>query len=537
MTTLGWTGSDLATEEAAVARALRDTGTPYLVVDDGGRVGLSPQAALGPAGDGTAGAVLGVVPALAPESLGSDRFREAHGVRYAWMAGAMAGGIASEDLVVALAGAGVLAAYGCAGLLTDRVDRGIAAIRERAGGATFACNLIHSPSEPALEKGAVELFVRHGVPVVEASAFMSLTPTIVQYRAAGLSRGADGQVVAAHRVIAKVSRPEVAEKFLQPAPVALLDALVADGAITPEQRDLALRVPVADDITIEADSGGHTDNRPLTAIFPAIAALRERIRAADPSLPVARLGAAGGIGTPYAAAAAFALGADYVVTGSVNQACVESGTSEDARRMLAEAGVADFAMAPAADMFELGVDLQVLRRGTMFPQRARLLHDAYVAHDGLDDLAPALRQRLESQVFRRPLSEVWSEVETYFTRRDPSQLARAEGNEKRRMALVFRWYLGMASRWASVGEADRRPDFQIWSGPAMGSFNEWTRGTHLAEPASRGVVEVNLQLLHATSVAARVGALRAAGVDVDAQRYATVREDLRRSPQRTGLPA
>jgi trans-AT polyketide synthase, acyltransferase and oxidoreductase domains len=39
------------------------------------------------------------------------------------------------------------------------------------------------------------------------------------------------------------------------------------------------------------------------------------------------IGLAGGMGTPFAVAAAFVMGADYVLTGSVNQACVEAGTS------------------------------------------------------------------------------------------------------------------------------------------------------------------------------------------------------------------
>ena len=62
-----------------------------------------------------------------------------------------------------------------------------------------------------------------------------------------------------------------------------------------------------------------------------------------------------------------------MVTGSVNQLARESGTSDVARAMLAQAGLADVTMAPAADMFELGVEVQVLRRGTLFAQRAARL--------------------------------------------------------------------------------------------------------------------------------------------------------------------
>ncbi len=89
-------------------------------------------------------------------------------------------------------------------------------------------------------------------------------------------------------MFAKVSRPEVAEKFMSPAPAELLAALVARGQLTDSEARLAARVPVAEDVTVEADSGGHTDNRPLGAVLPAVLALRDaarrpvRVRAPDP---------------------------------------------------------------------------------------------------------------------------------------------------------------------------------------------------------------------------------------------------------------
>ncbi len=69
------------------------------------------------------------------------------------------------------------------------------------------------------------------------------------------------------------------------------------------------------------------------------------------------------------------MGAAFALTGSINQACIESGTSDTVRRMLAEAEQADVIMAPSADMFELGVKVQVLKRGTMFALRASKLLD------------------------------------------------------------------------------------------------------------------------------------------------------------------
>src|SRR5580692_3667856 len=122
------------------------------------------------------------------------------------------------------------------------------------------------------------------------------------------------------------------------------------GELTAEQARLAARIPMAQDLTAEADSGGHTDNRPAITLLPTMLALRDRMQERHGYAEPLRVGAAGGISTPAAAAAAFAMGAAFVLTGSVNQACVESGSSDAVRQMLAEAGQADVIMAPAADM-------------------------------------------------------------------------------------------------------------------------------------------------------------------------------------------
>lgn len=457
--------------------------------------------------------VLAVAAPMTPEVLGSPGFRREHGTRQAYMTGAMAGGIASADLVVELARSGYLASFGAAGLQPRQVDEALTSIRARVGEASFACNLIHSPQELALEGATVDACLRHQVRCVEASAFLDLTAEVVRYRAAGLHRDRSGRPAARNRLIAKVSRAEVAECFLRPAPEAMLRRLVEDGRITAEQAELARVVPLADDITAEADSGGHTDRRPLAVLLPEILTLADRI-GQELGHRAARVGAAGGIGTPYAAAAAFALGAAYVVTGSVNQACVEADQSDATKNMLAVAGVVDCDMAPSADMFELGAQVQVLRRGTLFAVRARRLRETYRAYDSLEAIPDGERAELERQIFRAGLAEVWQQTSRHFAERDPAQVQRAHDDPKHRMALVFRWYLGLSSRWSVAGHPERVADYQVWCGPAMGAFNAWVDGTYLAAARHRRVAEVAHHLMTGAAFAGRVAQLRLAGVQL-----------------------
>ncbi len=85
------------------------------------------------------------------------------------------------------------------------------------------------------------------------------------------------------------------------------------------------------------------------------------------------------------------------------------------------------------------------------------------------------------------------------------------------MALVFRWYLGLSSRWANSGDANRQVDYQIWCGPAMGVFNEWVKGSFLEEPRNRKVGVVALNLLYGAGVMMRINGLRNQGVRLEGE--------------------
>ena len=444
--------------------------------------------------------------------LGDPEFMRIYGLNMAYMTGAMANGIASEELVIASGKVGLLSSFGAAGLVPSRIEEAINKIQQALPNGPYVFNLIHSPSEDAIERGAVDLFLKYGVTTVEASAFLDLTPNIVRYRVAGLRLNAQNQVEIGNRVIAKISRTEVASKFMAPAPATILQKLLAEGKITEEQAQLAANIPMADDITVEADSGGHTDNRPLVSLLPVILVLRDQFQAKYGYAQPIRVGAAGSIGTPASALAAFMMGAAYVLTGSVNQSCVEAAASAHSKILLAQAEMADVTMAPAADMFEMGVELQVLKRGTMFPMRAKKLYELYKNYESIEEIPQKERQKLEQQVFRNSLNEIWRQTEEHFNARDPHQIERAKDHPKRKMALIFRWYLGLSSRWSNTGEKGRETDYQIWCGPAMGAFNYWVKGSYLEEVSNRKTVEIAWHIMTGAAYLYRLRLLQIQGV-------------------------
>ncbi|WP_410638383.1 ACP S-malonyltransferase [Amycolatopsis sp. lyj-346] len=436
-------------------------------------------------------------PGLRAQNLGSAVFRERHGLRYAYVAGGMYRGIASPELVARLGRAGMLGFLGTGGLDPVEIERGIKEVQSALGpGDPYGVNFIAGHDDPATEEAVVDVLLRHGVRLVEASAFIRMTPALVRYRATGLRRGPGGEPVCGHRIMAKVSRPEVAAAFMAPPPEAVLERLRADGTLTAEQAELARRVPMSHDITVEADSGGHTDGGIPTVLLPALLELRRRVEAEHRYAEPICMGLAGGIGTPAAVAAAFVLGADYVLTGSVNQCTVEAATSDTVKDMLAEIDVQDTDYAPAGDMFELGSKVQVLRKGVFFPSRGTKLHALYTHHDSLDDLPAKTRAQLERAYFRKPLDEVWADVARHLRATGRTELlARAERQPKQKMALVFRRYFGYSARIALEGTPGDKVNYQVHTGPALGSFNQWVRGTPHESWRHRHVDEIGLLLL------------------------------------------
>lgn len=125
--------------------------------------------------------LVGTLPGLYPEWLGDRSFNRAHGVRFPYVAGEMAGGIATVASVVAMSRAKMLGFFGAAGLALPAVERAVAELRRSLPGLdNWGVNLIHAPAEPGHEERLVDLLLRAAVPTVSASAYLELTPPVVR---------------------------------------------------------------------------------------------------------------------------------------------------------------------------------------------------------------------------------------------------------------------------------------------------------------------------------------------------------------------
>ena len=435
--------------------------------------------------------------AFTADSLGSKEFKAEYNLKYAYLTGGMYKGIASKELVVRMGKAGLMGFFGSGGLELHQVEAALQEIRTELGnGQAYGMNLVANPTDLEPEEKLVDLYLQYGITRIEAAAYMQMTPALVRYRAKGLTGDSPHTAASTHKIIAKVSRPEVAEQFLSPAPERIVKKLLDAGKITQPEANLLGKMPMADALCVEADSGGHTDQGMPYALMPAMITLRDEMIKKYGYSQRVYVGAAGGIGTPEAAAAAFILGADFILTGSINQCSVEAGTSDPVKDMLQDINVQDTDYAPAGDMFEMGAKVQVLKKGVFFPARANKLYDLYRFHNSLEEIDEKTRKQLQERYFKRSFEEIYQDVRDFYP---PEEIERAERNPKYKMALIFKWYFGYTTRLALEGNTEQKVDFQVHCGPALGAFNQWVKGTPLENWRNRRVDEMAEKLMKETA--------------------------------------
>jgi len=443
-------------------------------------------------------------PLFSAENLGGSGFRNRYNLRYAYLVGGMYRAISSKEMIVSLADSNILGFYGTGGLKFDKVAEDIRYIKSIVKtDKPYGINVVSSIGEEDKENRLISFLIKEGIETIETSGYIYITKPIVKYRAERLFLH-NGEVKNTNRIIAKVSRPEIAELFMSPAPENVISSLLSGGDITKEQAECLKKVPIASDICVEADSGGHTDQGVATVLIPAIRRMRDRIMEKYRYSEYIHIGSAGGIGTPESAGAAFFLGADFIMTGSINQCTVESGTSNVVKDMLEDAAIQDTDYAPAGDMLEFGSKVQVLKKGTFFPARANKLYDIFKRYSSLSEIDDSVKNHIETFYFKKRISQIIEEeakkVETNEKSGDVgASRGKVEEDEKYKLLAIIKWYFKNSTNFAVEGNAERKVDFQVQCGKSMGAFNDWIKGTEFEMWQNRTTVKIAEFLMNETA--------------------------------------
>ena len=129
------------------------------------------------------------------KTLGANGFKQRYGLQFAYLAGAMYKGIASKELVVAMGKSGYMGFLGTGGQPLEQIKSNLLFIQQNLEGkGAFGANSISNMDNPEAELAQIEMYLQHGVKVIEASAYIQVSEALVYYRVSGLKAADDGGV-------------------------------------------------------------------------------------------------------------------------------------------------------------------------------------------------------------------------------------------------------------------------------------------------------------------------------------------------------
>lgn len=429
--------------------------------------------------------------------LGSDEFKQDYGLQYAYAVGPMESGITTKEMVERCAKAGLLGIYASNNLSYQRIEEDVNNLTQQLGSVPFGVALSPDYIDLKREEKIVSILCRYDIKMVQASYYINVSKQLVKYKAKGLTLVDQEKVNSGHKIMAKLSRSEVVEEFLKPASDSIIEELLQEGEITNEQAQLLKKVPIADSICVESNSAGRTDSASALATFPVIARMVEQTSNQYHYDKKVRVGCSGSIGSPEAIVALFALGADFVMTGSVNQCTVESGTSEFVKRILQQMDIQDTEYIPSGDNFDYNAKMQVAKRGVLFPVRANKLNEIYKLYGSIAAIDSDVKKKIEEHYFEHSMEEVFEMIRPSLNQ---TQLNRLERTPKYKMALIFQWYYKKGLEDAIRGKEDNAVNLLIYSSVAMGAFNAYVKNTELEKWENRHVDEIGVKLMRDAEV-------------------------------------
>ncbi|MFC1747376.1 ACP S-malonyltransferase [Pseudomonadota bacterium] len=429
-------------------------------------------------------------------SLGSAAFKTEHNLQYAYIAGSMSHGVSSKEMVLALVNAGMMGFLGTHKMPDKQIRQDISYLQTMLGNDSgWGVNLVFDPYAPDAEEKSIDLYLNCGVKRLEIANYVTVTPQIVRYRYQGVDELAEPR-----KILIKTAHPDVAAIFMAPAPSYIIDKLLAEEILSEREAYRARNFPMAEDICAMADSGWYTSQCNALTLLPSMLSIRDSLSNKTQYSKAIRVGLGGGVGCPKSIAAAFLMGADFVQTGSINQSTVEANTSDLVKKMLASLSIQDMGLVPGGNALDRENTIQVVKKGTLFPMRARNLIDSLKNNQGVEYIDASYIEKIENKYFKRRLDDVWVDVIERCVDRDPGLAKRAEKDSKLKLALIFNWYFEMAEKLTIQDEKDRKVDYCIYSGPAQGVFNQWAKGTVLSDWPNRHVAVIAKKLMEDASL-------------------------------------
>jgi trans-AT polyketide synthase, acyltransferase and oxidoreductase domains len=397
----------------------------------------------------------------------------AYGLRLPYLVDALPYGISGPAMLRRLAKAGLFGFLGTRGVPIAEVAADVSDLGTQDALGRWGIELPPERLDPARALAITSLALDAGVGHAVTAGWAGVSPQLVRWRF-GRGKTSGGQ----RRLLVRVTASHQAEAFLRPAAAELVAQLVRSGELDPAGAQDARRLPVATDICVHPEPGGAA----ASLLLSVQRAVRDTGGSREGSVEPAPVGV-GGIGTPEEIASAILLGADFLVTGTINQCTPQARTSEAVKGLLATVTTADTVIGPSAELFCLGGLEHMVRKATLFPARAARLYGLHQACASLGHLTPATRRLLESDYFGQPLDLLAGSA--------PGQDAEPP------VADLLARYFDLGTRAALAGRLEQQLNWHIPGGPEIGAFNLAADRLDLADWRVRDVDVVAERLIAA----------------------------------------
>ncbi|WP_340201865.1 ACP S-malonyltransferase [Ascidiimonas sp. W6] len=412
-------------------------------------------------------------------SLGNSDFRKKYHLRYAYLVSGLQGGIVSPQMLKELRSNNILCFIGTSFISIGEIENIIKTSKENKFSTPYGLTIMFDQLINFKEREILKLATEYHIHHIEAIGYLQPSIDLVRYKLSQISETDEGLIVSKNKIFARVSRPEIAKLYLAPPSSEIIDQLLEEGSITQKQANQASRIAIADELIIENNSGWNYIEYSTEVLLPLITQLRDELYQKHRFGYKAGIGVAGDIGTSYSASTAFLLGADFIVTDTINFCSKESNLSPNAKQLLQEVSIQDIEFAPSFNQFEIGGKIKTLRKGVFFPARANILYDLYKNNQSILDIDEKTKEKLENRYFGKSLDEVWHEAQSCICFNNTSLIKKAENNPKYKMALIFRWYSWKGWTSAINGDHAHKVNYQIFCSPALGAFNQWVSNTEM----------------------------------------------------------
>ncbi|MCO4784209.1 MAG: 1-acyl-sn-glycerol-3-phosphate acyltransferase [Candidatus Cloacimonetes bacterium] len=410
-----------------------------------------------------------VINVQSPKHLGSTGFKKLFGLDYAYFVSGLPSYTHGRGMLQNLFENGMLGFFNLDGLTFNEKEESLNMLNQHD--FRFGVEIHLDDFDEEEDKKLITLLMAQNIKYLLVKSCSKISEPLIRFKSK------EGNLL-----IAKVSHPDQCVA-LSSGKKDVFSAFLIDGSFVSSQ-----------------------DTRSILSLMPSIKSLLNEKNI--------YLGVTGDLGTPDALAAAFAMGADFVSTSSINLLSNDVSGADSYKECIKKVRFQDVSLVSSFESFESGAKTRALNFGTRFVAVSTKIGSWFFERRSIDTLEDSEVKYLEEKVFGSSITQTLLDAKAFFEFRNPSLIEAASNNSRISLAMLIRYYLEMGHLWAIEGNDNKKIDYNIKCGLDLASFNQWRQGTIFEDDQKLSVVQIALNLMMGAQFEARKQFLKSQGIEI-----------------------